>query len=521
MTNIFAPKKKEPLLYTPANQNMSMARTQPQQKTNPITQWGNQAFSGNGSQATQSMFSSTLPKAPQVVQKQPQQNMSMAPKVIQGSGYGSNYASNPSNYKAPTPPPPVVQKPPQPQQNPQMQTIDSFLKGQQGIADQKKQLAGQQLEAGNEFRTGMYNMQQNQLSGMKGSAQESFDNFERGTLAGLDRVRGAGERNKENVDEYYGDAQRTAAQARRETQGDASRRFASLNTIDSFGEGSFKQANENIDSDFNRLTQSFAREKAGKLADIDDQVFGAEQTAEQSINQERLNLKQVLQQIDSTMQAGTMEHKFAQEQAFAAYQDSILGIEDWFNNIKYTGDQQKMALQLELDAMNSLSPEFLTAFGGGLSQQEFDYVVKNMDFFKEAYPDMFGGDQTMAATAEKQDLISLVDKALKTELGPMTGAWGASGLLTKWGEGLETKALIDQIKNKLTVDAREKLKGQGQISDSETAMLANSVSKLQQGMTAAGLKSELEEIRNILSGQYRYAEEQSGNSQNDPLSLGF
>jgi len=137
----------------------------------------------------------------------------------------------------------------------------------------------------------------------------------------------------------------------------------------------------------------------------------------------------------------------------------------------------------------------------------YEWMLTNPDEYQAA----FNSDSGM----EKQNLIGLVNQAIDSNLGAVSGLWGKAGIGRVSGEGLATKALIDQIKNSLTLEARQKLKGQGQISDAETAMLANSVSKLIPGMPQEALKKELGEIKNILEGKFRYDE--SG-YQKQPLS---
>lgn len=454
MTNIFSQKKKQ--LYTPAN--MSMAQGQSSVLNNPVSVWGSQQVKPK-QQST--VFSSTAPQAPKMSVAP---KMSSAPKVIQGSGMSGGYASNPTNFKpaAPVAAPKVTK----PQTSPAIQSIDSFLKGQQGVAQQKAQLAAGQYQAGNELRSGMYNLQQSQLQGMRGDATQAFNQFEQGTLAGVDRVKAAGERNKGNVEDYYGDAQRTAAQVRRETQGEAQRRFSNLNTIDSFGEGSFKQANENIDSDFTRLTQQYAKEKANKFAEIDDEVFSAQQTAEQAINTERVNLQQVLRQIDSQLQQGTMEYKFAQEQALAEYQDTVLGIEDWFNNIQLTSEQQKITLQKELDDMTSFTPEFMTT-GVPSNQKEYEFLIKNGDTFKSLYPELFGDSGASNGGRVQQIIGNLSGMDTSGITGRMRYAFS--------DQSREAEGLLKQLSSELQLEEAKRLKGQGSMSDAERAILANAI----------------------------------------------
>lgn len=107
--------------------------------------------------------------------------------------------------------------------------------------------------------------------------------------------------------------------------------------------------------------------------------------------------------------------------------------------------------------------------------------------------------EELKATKDKEETLSLVDEILGRDTGAVTGVPNVFKYLT--GENQTTKNKIDQLKAKLSLDARQKLKGSGQISDYESKMLADSVSALRYNMSNADFKKELEKIRGILSGE--------------------
>lgn len=487
MINIF--KKKDPYTYNSSNSSSYQNQGSLYKASSPTQQF-------------QSLFSNPVPQAPKVTSYSSPQNQSVQPKTtanqstyIPASGYGSQYADNPNTYKptTTTSAPTVTQK-----QNPQLTLMDDFLKSQRGVADQKKQLAEELYQSGNQYRTNTYNLQNEQLQGARGSAIDAFNQFEQGTLGSLDRVRAAGERNKTNAEDYYGDAQREAAMARRETQGDAQRRFSSLNTIDSFGEGSFQQANENIDSDFNRVTQQIARAKADQLAEIDDQIFSAEQTAEQAIQAQRIQLQQVLRQIDGQLAQGSIEHKFAQDQAMAQYQEAVSGIEEWFSGIQYQTQSQKLALEQELASLSSFTPEFM-ATGVPTNQKEYEFLISNSDTFKDLYPTLFGG----TSNDGKQEIIDAINDLGTTGLGSVFG-YGRLNPLNNLPESSAqtTKAKLDRIRGLVSLENANKLKGQGSITESERQLLANAATTLSNpNISPAYAKQELDRLLEQFGGQ--------------------
>jgi len=291
------------------------------------------------------------------------------------------------------------------------------------------------------------------------------------------------------VDEW-GTSQRQAAETRRESEARTAGRFADLNTTDSYGYGSHGQAQENIESDFNRFTQEGLRQREQNMFQIDKSLQDYNLQAKQQIDEMEMGLNNAIMQIQSDMRMNDIEKESAVRQVMQQYQSGVQDVQEWLQTNTIQLEQQMAALQKD-----QLSREFM-ASGVPQTETDYRYLMSNYDTYKE----LLGGD----GGAEKQDLLNLVDQALTTDLGAMSGVWGATGLGTKFGSGLETKALIDQIKNKLTVEARNKLKGQGQISDAETLMLERSLSKLQPGMEEAALKRELTGIRNVLTGQNRY-----------------
>ena len=109
-------------------------------------------------------------------------------------------------------------------------------------------------------------------------------------------------------------------------------------------------------------------------------------------------------------------------------------------------------------------------------------------------------------TRELQNSLDLVDTMLQDEdaLKSISGWWGGR---LPWS-GVFSNQLaanqFDQLKGILSLGEREKLKGTGAISDYESKLLANSASALGRNLSEADFKAELEKIRDILSGKYKY-----------------
>lgn len=103
-----------------------------------------------------------------------------------------------------------------------------------------------------------------------------------------------------------------------------------------------------------------------------------------------------------------------------------------------------------------------------------------------------------AMPKEKKQLVSDIDEVLSRDLGAATGIPN----LFKISENITTKAKVDQIKAKLSLEQRQLLKGSGQISDKEQQMLADSVAALNYKMSNKDFRAEIEKIRGILTGEY-------------------
>ena len=464
------------------------------------------AYASNPGNTTASMFANSLSQGkgmpsitgqsltvPSFQQKQQQvQNIvGQANNKIQGSGYSSQYASNPSNYKA-TQTPQATQQTQQTQQS----SVPSYITGYESLAEKQKALLDQQRKQGEDYYGKSYAERNRLLQESIPALQQQFIKTQGNIQKGIDSATQSAEYKKQNAQDQWGESQRLAAQTRQESEGRTRNKFAALGTTDSWGAGSYGQAQENVESDFNRFTQQGLRTKEQNMFEIDKALQDYEIEAQTTLDGLEASLENTVRQIQSDINMNNIEKQNALDSLFSDYQAKVLGVEEGMQGVY--ADYYKA---LDSAEANSLS---FDDQGQPLNQVSYEWMLNN--------PDKFGSAFESGNVAEKQNLIGLVDQALTTNLGPVSGIGGAFGITTKFGEGLNTKALIDQIKGSLTLEAREKLKGQGQISDAETQMLANSVSKLQYGMTEDALKRELGEIKNVLEGKYRYA----GQTQVDP-----
>jgi len=117
---------------------------------------------------------------------------------------------------------------------------------------------------------------------------------------------------------------------------------------------------------------------------------------------------------------------------------------------------------------------------------------------------------------EKKQIIADIDEVLGRDTKSITGLLRMGGVLPG-AEGVTTKAKVEQIKSKLSLEQREKLKGTGTISDFEAKMLGDAVAALNYKMSDEDFKAELYKIRGILSGEQAEPQPQS-NTESSPAT---
>ena len=109
-------------------------------------------------------------------------------------------------------------------------------------------------------------------------------------------------------------------------------------------------------------------------------------------------------------------------------------------------------------------------------------------------------------STELQNSIALIDDMLTDPEWLKSISW-------VWGGRIPWSAIFwdqlrlnqfEQLKGMLSLWEREKLKGTGAISDFESKMLAQSASALGRNLSEPDFIKEIEKIRDILSGKYKY-----------------
>lgn len=410
------------------------------------------------------------------------------------SGMDTRYASNPSNYTAPSPKPEI------PQATPSVAT--GYLKTLQGSGDASKALAEKMRTDNENYRKAQTGLLNQGLDNSANEYKQNFDLFKANSEAGVRDIQASGEAQKSSAKDYYGDAQLQAAKSRNQVRGETQRTFSNLNTLDSRGEGSFSQATENQDSQFNSFTQGNLKAQAQKLTEIDAQVGQAVRAATLAVQQEDVKLQSLLKQIEVAKQTNNLDQAKSLTDAYNETQQRIYDIQDGIDNIKYQYqlEQEKFAQAQEALANETkgLSPEFMQT-GVAKTMQDFMYRSKNPDMFEKIKP----GEATANGNNQNKAL-TLVNNLLNGNLNGISGGvrYGNVPIISQATGAATSQADFDGLKNLLALAERGQLKGSGAVSDFEARMLEKAaLAGLNQNLPTDEFKRRLSLLqKDLMSG---------------------
>jgi hypothetical protein len=467
--NIFSVKRTKP--------QMSMA-SGAYKPNNPLDAMGRSAVSGQG-----------ISQPPRLSYAQPQQSkapqMSVAPKLIQGSGYGSQYASNQTNQPVRTP---EKTQPAAPVQ----QAVDPtarYMSDTRTTANSQQQFAENARKQQEDYIKQQYALASQQLGEQLPAAQAQLGQLKANTEASITDLLAGGERQKAQATDYYGEAQREAAKSRREVQGQTQRTFAGLGTLDSRGEGSFAQATENQDSDFNRFTEQTRMAKANKLTEIDMAVKAAERQARATITEEEAKLSELARNIQYAQANNNLQQARELTDAYNTTKQYIYEIEDKVNEMKYQFGLEQQKLDNDMKKTQTFTQGFMDG-GKPTNQAEYEFFIKNQKDLQSAYG-------TDGANSGKQEVVSAIQELLSSPggLGGVTGygRLNPANYLPE-SEAGATRAKLERVKALVSLENASKLKGSGAISDAERALLAAASTAINGNMSSAQVEAELSRI---------------------------
>lgn len=201
-----------------------------------------------------------------------------------------------------------------------------------------------------DFETGQANDQNKALLDSLNSMKTSMDNYTTSTNKNRDT-------SKATAESQYGLQQLQTAKTRQESEARNRNRFAALNTADSAGAGSYDEAQSNVESDFNKDTQTILQAKQAKLDEINSAADTSIQTQIDKYNDYVRQVNSNINTNNATKAKNIAAAKYALNTAIGNIQANV-------ENLKYQ--------QLSSDA-GQLSAEFIKT---GIPQTSADFIFK-------------------------------------------------------------------------------------------------------------------------------------------------
>ena len=367
----------------------------------------------------------------------------------------------------------------------QKPTIPSYITGYETLAERQKALLEEQNKQAQDYYNKAYAERNRLLEQSIPKLQSQVRTATANIQKGIGSAQQSAEYKKQNAEDQWGESQRLAAQTRNESEARNRNRFAALGTTDSWGAGSYGQAQENVESDFNRFTQQGLRTKEQNMFEIDRALQDYEIEAQTQIDTLEANLSNTVDQIQSSINLNNIDKQKMIDEAFAKYQQGVLAVDEGMQNV-YA--QYYQALQ-NAEA-NSLS---FDDNGQPLNQASYEWMLNNPDKFGSTF-----GQQSQSS----QKAIGLVDDLLSKNTRGITGRVR----MAVSDEARAAQGLLDQLVAELQLEEARRMKGQGAMSDAERDILRNAIGAL--NLTKSGrsrlsddqFRAELMRIKEGLGG---------------------
>jgi hypothetical protein len=184
-----------------------------------------------------------------------------------------------------------------------------------------------------------------------------------------------------------------------------------------------------------------------------------------------------------------------------------MGVQEALYGLKYQADIEKYNIELESSKNQDgqLSQSFLTT-GVPETQADFTWKLNNAKEYGEAFPGMANNSESAQKMNEVLDTSQLIDRVLGSNTDSLTGVLRAQGGWNPWAklDATATSSLINQVSNQLQLAAAGKLKGQGQITENERAILRDATLALAPdgkggfAITDTELRNRLRQAQEIL-----------------------
>lgn len=399
----------------------------------------------------------------------PNKNTAQTSVVSQYNPASSNYWAKSAVKTAPAITTPQTQTTPKTTPTPQASTSDQLIQKLSQIAKDRaaveEQRAAQQAQRLTERQNAAAAMLPTQQATLEAAKEKAIGNIK----SGISTQEAQTAEDKQAIEELYGAQQREAMQAQREEQGNLQNLFAGLGTVDS---SVFQNQAANSAARLTGRTQSISAQKTRDLVAANRALSEYKTIAQQLIDQEQANFDTALQNIQNTYAQGTQEYNDAIIAAYATAQDNIYQIENEVTQKELAFEQEKAKLGLTDSSQNS----------------------------------------EKSASKVRGIIEALKPMNTKGITGLMRFGWS--------DESRNAAGLLKQLSSELQLEEAKRMKGQGTMTESERAILANSVASL--NLDANGLPQvsdqRFKQIMDELYSQFG-GTSQISNSTNDPLGL--
>lgn len=359
-------------------------------------------------------------------------------------------------------------------------TTPSYLQTGETLAEKQRKQNEERLGRAKEYNTQSYDERNRLLKESIPMLQNQFSQtqgyFDKAMVGATDKANLA----KSNIEDTAGSTQRQNAETLRTGQAGISNRFAGLNTSDSYGAGSHMQAQENVQSDFNRLTAENLKQKSNQLAEVESNLQTYQLDAQRQLDGLKATLDNTILQIQSNMRMNDLDKQKAIDSAVYDYEDSLNTIDTTLNNMYK--DYQLKALELE---KTGLSKGFMTT-GKPENENDYKFLVENSEKY-DKYGAIIGtgGTGTTKPTNEGKAL-QMVNNLIDGNYQAVSGTFRTPGFAASMVPGAgAARADMEGLRSLLALAERGQLKGSGAVSDFESKMLEKAA--------LAGLTSELPE----------------------------
>lgn len=318
-----------------------------------------------------------------------------------------------------------------------------------------------------------------QIAGMRQQQADIQRQMEQARKQGLETERSLQQQYAQAIGETETASEadlRRAAEARRVQQAQLEQKFANLGTLGSTGYFGQSGETQRAESEFLRGQQDIMSARTKAISDLNAQKSQAIMNAQNNVQTLLNSFQTQINEINSNVNI--------------AYRDKVTMANQLYSNLEKTLNDLDSATRQEVAKYNK------DIFDAQMEQQKAE-----ADIAKERQKNIPIAP-TIGELRNTEDALNLVETILQEgNLGAVTGRVRLTGIRPG---GLRTETLLNTLLDKLTVEARKSLKGQGTITDREVEMLRNAIlpQQGQAGLTERDLRAMLTVIGNRLNQDY-------------------